>query len=247
MYCQNCGADLPDGSKFCNECGARLEAIYSPEISPTSKKRVKSKSKKKKWWIWLILGLIIVMAISNSGNNDGGGSKSSNVNSSAPKPTSTPKPTATLTPTAPPVPSYLLGDSVSYDGLVFTAKSIVFSNYAGNLNGLNKSDSDYVYCVIYFDVANTTNEKKTLVSPFLLSYMSDYSFTLLYDGDVQYTESFVDKYSDFLFSNEEILPLATLTNKVLNFKVPVLIQSSDKPLDLVFSVNSEQKAVWRLR
>ena len=25
MFCSNCGAQLPDGSKFCNKCGARLD------------------------------------------------------------------------------------------------------------------------------------------------------------------------------------------------------------------------------
>lgn len=60
MYCQRCGALVQDGSKFCNNCGAEVNAqqaqntveyIYSlpPENSPVSP--------------WRLLGLKILFAI----------------------------------------------------------------------------------------------------------------------------------------------------------------------------------------
>ena len=27
MKCQKCGAEVPDGAKFCNECGAKIEQV----------------------------------------------------------------------------------------------------------------------------------------------------------------------------------------------------------------------------
>ena len=34
MFCPNCGAQIPDGSKFCGNCGARLDgAAQAPQQS----------------------------------------------------------------------------------------------------------------------------------------------------------------------------------------------------------------------
>lgn len=37
MFCQNCGAELKDGAKFCSECGAKVEApvqVPAPHETP---------------------------------------------------------------------------------------------------------------------------------------------------------------------------------------------------------------------
>ena len=38
MYCRNCGAELPDGAKFCTNCGHGLtaDAGTSPSVQPAS-------------------------------------------------------------------------------------------------------------------------------------------------------------------------------------------------------------------
>lgn len=33
MYCHNCGAQIPDGAKFCTECGERIERVANRSIS----------------------------------------------------------------------------------------------------------------------------------------------------------------------------------------------------------------------
>lgn len=232
-------------SNYGSSSGAPKTTYGNPTVNIGAKRAIRSNSKIKKPiyrkpWFWVIIVIVFIAIVGNSGNSD------SSTTTSTPKPTATAKPTPTPTPTPTPVPVFSIGDTVSYDGFDFTVKNAVFSQYAGNLNGLNKADSDYVYCVVYMDVTNTTNEKKTLVSEFLLSYVSDYTFTLVYDGEVEYGQSF-GEYTDFLFGNEEILPLATLTNKVLSFRVPVVIQTSNETLDLKFSVKSDERAVWSLR
>lgn len=58
MFCNQCGASLPEGSKFCSICGAHLTA--APAASPiTSNPRSASKPSKKKTPIWLTAVVIL--------------------------------------------------------------------------------------------------------------------------------------------------------------------------------------------
>lgn len=63
MYCQNCGAEIPDNTKFCGECGAKVIGAYDiPESGRPGKK-------KKRWVIpvvvifAVILGLVIALLV----------------------------------------------------------------------------------------------------------------------------------------------------------------------------------------
>lgn len=40
MKCPNCGADIPDGSKFCTSCGEKIGAVAkpAPKSAPTTEK-----------------------------------------------------------------------------------------------------------------------------------------------------------------------------------------------------------------
>ncbi len=67
MFCKHCGSELPEGAKFCNECGAPVESEEqkaqdeSVVASDTSSSQgTPSKTKFKKW---LILAIIIVVAL----------------------------------------------------------------------------------------------------------------------------------------------------------------------------------------
>lgn len=167
--------------------------------------------------------------------------------SETPKPTSTPKPTNTPQPTEAPKPVLSLGETATIGELEFTVKSMSFSIYAGGLSGLNASDSDYRYCVVYVDVNNPTNDTVKLVHSVLgLSGYTDYNVDLIFDGEVKYNHSFA-KYTDFLFGNEEILPRAILTNKALSFKVPISVSTSTDSLQLIISNNGKDETIWKLR
>ena len=76
MYCKYCGSQIPDGAKFCSNCGApatetppQPEPIYTnPQPSnyyqpvnntqPVYTQKVK-KPIYKKWWFWLIIVIVL--------------------------------------------------------------------------------------------------------------------------------------------------------------------------------------------
>lgn len=60
MYCKNCGKELPDGAKFCTECGKTVSA--EPEAKSAAKK--KKKPLFARWWFWVIVIIIAVAACS---------------------------------------------------------------------------------------------------------------------------------------------------------------------------------------
>jgi hypothetical protein len=35
MYCNNCGSEMPNGAKFCSNCGTPMAAPVEPAIEPT--------------------------------------------------------------------------------------------------------------------------------------------------------------------------------------------------------------------
>lgn len=235
MYCQKCGAQISDDSAYCRVCGTKVNIENDRQNTSYINNPGRSKQKKKNSlasWIALFFSLVWCFGlfyIAATKNKMGAEPNSENESERQTQ-----------------LVSLSFGDSYSCDGLDFTVKSIVFSKYAGNLNNLNPAGSDYVYLVVYADVENTTSEKIELTSQFLSSYTSDYSFKIVYDGSASYNQSYAE-YADFLFANQEILPLATLTNKVLNYKVPVAVQSSEAPIVLRLTYKSNVCAEWKLR
>lgn len=140
-----------------------------------------------------------------------------------------------------------IGDTATIGGLEFTIKRIVFSDYAGDMEGYASRDSDYKYCVVYLDAYNPTNEtiviREDIINHSAVCY---YEATLLFDGEVNYNHSF-GNYTEFFFGNADVLPRATLTDKVISFKVPVSISTSDAPLVLSVRERGNDKSSWKLR
>lgn len=68
MFCQKCGAAMPDGSKVCPKCGAQQG------VQPAATTTIE-KPKKKKIGMWIALGIvaiIIIAAIVGGGKGDSG-------------------------------------------------------------------------------------------------------------------------------------------------------------------------------
>ena len=108
MYCPNCGQQQPDNAKFCNNCGADLQAVKqepnptpaapaaenqnpTPQpvqqpIQPPTQQPAQPKPKKpwyKKWWIWVIVGVVVVGVIGGAFGEKTDGSKDSSGSSSS--------------------------------------------------------------------------------------------------------------------------------------------------------------------
>lgn len=64
MFCNHCGAKLPDGSRFCSTCGADLTAApapaaQKPQPAPRANSETGSKKPKKKTPIWLTVVIVL--------------------------------------------------------------------------------------------------------------------------------------------------------------------------------------------
>jgi len=63
MFCPNCGKEIPDGSKFCPYCGAKI--AVSPEQKKLAKERREKTGRKKNSFLVLIpiVAVVIVLGI----------------------------------------------------------------------------------------------------------------------------------------------------------------------------------------
>ena len=62
-YCKECGAVLPEGTKFCSECGA---PVQSAAEHPPKKPKRKRRTVFGRWWFWL---LVVIAAAGVFGRN----------------------------------------------------------------------------------------------------------------------------------------------------------------------------------
>lgn len=68
MYCINCGKKIPDGYKFCPNCGTPVEEIEDQEKEPVEvKEEVQKPEKKNHKWVWILVILLVVAGISGAG------------------------------------------------------------------------------------------------------------------------------------------------------------------------------------
>ena len=117
MYCQHCGAQLPDTAKFCTNCGQatgkKAETIETPQTGKSSVKtgapqlefndRAKKSKKPKKsifkrWWFWVLAFLVLISLVFGGGSSSSKKTPSeaaNNLNNSVKTETPTPKSTET--------------------------------------------------------------------------------------------------------------------------------------------------------
>ncbi|MBQ8210719.1 MAG: DUF2116 family Zn-ribbon domain-containing protein [Clostridia bacterium] len=61
MLCPNCKKEIPDGTQFCSECGASVNASVKKQKNPVT----------KKWWFWVIIVVVVIALFSAvSGGGD---------------------------------------------------------------------------------------------------------------------------------------------------------------------------------
>ena len=135
---------------------------------------------------------------------------------------------------------YTIGDTQEFNGLQVTLKDISYSQYMGGFDGLLEAENGLTYCNITVDAYNGSSNSLDL---------NDFVFKVVYDGEYNYNTSW-SSYSDFLEEAERIVPLSTLSNKILSFEVPIEITETARPLELTLSANSifdDSSVVWKLR
>lgn len=62
MYCRNCGKELPENSKFCNNCGAPQEKVEITKTEDFSVQTADKKSLNKNDWVSLLLKILFIIA-----------------------------------------------------------------------------------------------------------------------------------------------------------------------------------------
>lgn len=136
--------------------------------------------------------------------------------------------------------NHSLGETENFHDLELTVNNYEFSQYAGAIEGLSKADDEYVYLNVYVSAKNTGNSN---LSP------KDYTYHIIYDNEYRYSSHFYLR-SEFLGAYDSIIPLGTLTDKVLCFKVPKEIMNSDKSLTFSLKINKrseKEEVIWTLR
>lgn len=141
-----------------------------------------------------------------------------------------------------------VSDMLAFDELEITVNDYVFSEYLGNLKGLGKAEDGNIWCTVYLDVKNASKSTKSLKS----SFNTNYNFELDYNDGYTYNTTWPwENYSEFLYTHDNIAPLATLKNVCVSFKVPVEVQeNSDAPLYVRISKNSKTEkdyVEWKIR
>lgn len=63
-YCKECGAVLPEGTKFCSECGA---PVQSAAEHPPKKPKRKRRTVFGRWWFWLLVVIAVAGVFSRNG------------------------------------------------------------------------------------------------------------------------------------------------------------------------------------
>lgn len=68
MFCEKCGAEIPDDSKHCKECGANLVGDSSKEDTAQKKENNVQKNgilegSNKKWFIGCCIGLVVIFLL----------------------------------------------------------------------------------------------------------------------------------------------------------------------------------------
>ena len=105
-YCRQCGAALPEETKFCPECGApnTKETVHAEAAAPQTEPPIQNAGKAKKsilkrWWFWVLAVLVVGSVLSRPG-----GQKTPAPSQEQPKAAAAASPTPDVKPSEEPAP-----------------------------------------------------------------------------------------------------------------------------------------------
>ena len=95
VYCKSCGAQLPDGFRYCPICGADAEGM---RLAPPEYEAPKKKPIYKKWWFWCLLIFALMLISSTLSHKKPAPVQETTISEPAQRVAATPKPAPTSTP-----------------------------------------------------------------------------------------------------------------------------------------------------
>ena len=134
-----------------------------------------------------------------------------------------------------------LGCTSVLNNLNFTVQNYMFARHNGNLKYLNMAEEGFIYCAVYLDIENVTDEEIPLSNDPMR-----YQATLMVGDNRQYSHSYAED-NEFLFGNKSISSNSKMKEKIINFKVPAEVAISDEPLRLIIQNQKRETVVWRLK
>ena len=132
MRCNHCGAQIPDGSRFCDNCGARVEAPAVSTASTTASTSA-AKPKKTNWLLTIVIGVVVYFLASGAGTLFGR-SMANQLSSSTPRPAVTSSSQSSLPTIAPIVDLFSTNTVLKQE--VENGVTEYFAIYTGNDTGL---------------------------------------------------------------------------------------------------------------
>ena len=156
MYCKNCGKEISDTARFCDNCGTSIKEKSVGDLAEGGKKSKKKKRKPLLGIVLLVLGIFMFI-----GAIGGGSDEPTKVSDSNPE---------TIVQTDPPV--FTVGDRLEMDGVYVTLNGV----YENNGNQFMSPAEGNVYVVCEFTIENETDSEiavSTMMS--FDAYFDDYA------------------------------------------------------------------------
>ena len=140
MRCTHCGVEIPDGSRFCDNCGARVEAPAASTVSTTASTSA-AKPRKTNWLFTIVIGVVVYFLARGAGTLMGQ-SMASQSSSSSSRPTVTSSSQSSL-PTIAPIVDLISTNTVLKQE-VENGVTEYYAIYTGNDTGLVTKVCDVV-------------------------------------------------------------------------------------------------------
>ena len=196
-YCRQCGAALPEETKFCPECGApNAKETVRAEL-PVQKVGKAKKSILKRWWFWVLAVLVVGSAFGRLG-----GQKTPAPTQEPPKAPVAASSTPTVMPTEEPTPIPTAETSPEPETETAASEGEIRAEVKEFLDAYEACMNEYVEFMQKYMKADASS---------MVSMMGDY-----YDILSRYTEftEKMDAFDETELTNAELAYYLEVTNRV---------------------------------